>query len=60
MVEKKSNDILNRLNKTKEELDPNFREMREERDRKERSKEKREKQEKVNMYTCFKLLQKTF
>ena len=55
MVEKKSNEILNRLNKTKEELDPNFREMREERDRKERSKEKREKQEKVNIYTGFKL-----
>ncbi len=36
MVEKKSNEIINRLNKTKVEDDPNFRELREERDSKER------------------------
>jgi len=43
-VEKKSNDILNRLNKTKQEANPDFRAMREERDRKQRSEEKRKMQ----------------
>ena len=47
MVEKKSNDILNRLNKTKEEAEPDFRAMREERDKQKRLKEKRQLQKQV-------------
>ena len=49
-VEKKSNDILNRLNKTKQEASPDFRAMREERDRKQRSEEKRKMQKQVILY----------
>lgn len=45
MIEKKSNEMINRLNKTKQELDPNFRELREERDRKERLSERKKEQE---------------
>lgn len=48
MIEKKSNEMINRLNKTKQELDPNFRELREERDRKERLSERKKEQEIVN------------
>lgn len=51
MVEKKSNEIINRLNKTKKELEPNFRAMREERDKNERLKEKRKLQKEVNNRT---------
>ena len=50
MVEKKSNEIINRLNKTKVEEDPNFQQLREERDRKERSKQKRELQKMVRTF----------
>ena len=39
MVEKKCNDIINRLNKTKVEREINYRSLREERDREERKKE---------------------
>ncbi|KAK6188196.1 hypothetical protein SNE40_004428 [Patella caerulea] len=39
-VEKRLNEIVNRLNKTKKEVHPNLRDEREERDRKEREKEK--------------------
>ena len=46
-VEKKSNEVLNRLNKTKQEASPDFRAMREERDRKQRSDEKRKMQKQV-------------
>ncbi|XP_065062053.1 coiled-coil domain-containing protein 25-like isoform X2 [Rhopilema esculentum] len=55
MVEKKSNEIINRLNKTKVEEDPNFQQLREERDRKERLKQKRELQK---MKTAEKELEK--
>ncbi len=47
MVEKKVNEILNRLNKTKEEQDPNFQQLREERDRKERLVQRKLQQEQV-------------
>lgn len=45
-MERKDNDILKRLNKTKEERHPNLREEKEERDKKERqaSRKKREDQ----------------
>ena len=39
-VEKRINEIVNRLNKTKVEKHPNFRDEREERDRKEREDQK--------------------
>ncbi|ESO92342.1 hypothetical protein LOTGIDRAFT_216779 [Lottia gigantea] len=39
-VEKRINEIVNRLNKTKKEVHPDLREQREDRDRKEREKEK--------------------
>lgn len=39
-VEKRLNEIVNRLNKTKEDIKPNLQELREERDRKEREKVK--------------------
>eukprot|EP00794_Sanderia_malayensis_P004862 gene4862-5501_t len=45
MVEKKVNEIINRLNKTKEEKDPNFRALREERDRKERLEQRKQQQQ---------------
>jgi len=45
MIEKKVNEIVNRLNKTKVEKEPNFRALREERDAIERKKEKKRQQE---------------
>ena len=48
IVEKKSNEILNRLNKTKEEANPDFRALREERDKKQRLEEKRKMQKLVS------------
>ena len=45
MIEKKVNDIINRLNKTKREEEPNFRALREERDAIERRKDKKRLQE---------------
>ena len=48
IVEKKSNEILNRLNKTKEEASPDFRALREERDKKQRLEEKRKMQKQVS------------
>ena len=39
-VEKRINEIVNRLNKTKEEQHPDFRKMREDRDRQERESQK--------------------
>jgi len=44
-VDKRINEIVNRLNKTKEEKSPDFRALREERDRKERASEKKVQQE---------------
>ena len=46
-VEKKLNDVVNRLNKTKEERKPNLQEEREERDREERREKKRRDEEEV-------------
>ena len=40
-VEKRINEIVNRLNKTKTEESPDFRALREERDRKERESQRR-------------------
>ena len=45
MVEKKINEIINRLNKTKEEKDVNFCELREKRDAEERRLERKHQQE---------------
>ena len=56
MVEKKSNETINRLNKTKEEAEPDFRALREERDKKERSKERRMVQKQVNFSTLLGVL----
>ena len=52
VVEKKVNEIINRLNKTKEEKDPNFREEREQRDREERNEQKKRQQQEVFNHFC--------
>lgn len=49
-VEKRVNEIVNRLNKTKEEKFPNLREEREERDRLEREDGKQKLREQVKHY----------
>ena len=49
-VEKKLNDVVNRLNKTKEMRKPNLQEEREERDREERAEKKKREEEKVRFY----------
>ena len=50
-VEKKLNDVVNRLNKTKEQKKPKLQEEREERDRQERVEKKRRDEEEVCVYT---------
>ena len=47
MVAKKSSEILNRLNKTKEERKPDLRAEREDRDRQERMEARKKEQEEV-------------
>ena len=47
MTIQKDNDIVKRLNKTKEEKKPDLRAEKEERDRKERQEEKKKQQEQV-------------
>ena len=49
MVEKKQGEVINRLNKTREEKFPNLREEREERDREERTELRRKQEEKVGV-----------
>ena len=51
-VEKKLSDVVNRLNKTKEERKPNLQEEWEERDRQERAERKRREEEEVTHYYC--------
>ena len=50
MVEKKASDIVNRLNKTCEERQPDLRAEREERDRQERLEKRRVQEEEVCLY----------
>lgn len=47
VLEKKDNDILRRLNKTKEERQPDLRAEKEERDRAERQEQRKRQQEEV-------------
>ena len=54
VVEKRINEIVNRLNKTKEERFPDLRMEREERDREEREDKRKELQAKV-MVKCIQL-----
>lgn len=49
MVERKVSEVVNRLNKTKQETKPDLRAEREERDRQERLEMKRIKEEEVGM-----------
>ena len=53
-VEKRMNEIVNRLNRTKEERFPNLREEREQRDREEREEGKKKQREQV--YTASKII----
>ena len=52
-VEKKLSDVVNRLNKTKEERKPNLQEEWEERDRQERAERKRREEEEVTYFTHY-------
>lgn len=51
VLEKKDNDILRRLNKTKEERQPDLRAEKEERDRAERQEQRKKQQEEVFILT---------
>ena len=49
MVEKKLSEVVNRLNRTREEKHPNLQELREKRDREEQAELRLQQQEKVGM-----------
>lgn len=53
LVEKKSGEIVNRLNKTKREAHPDLRAEKEERDRQERIEQRRVQEEEVRVLIIF-------
>ena len=53
-MERKINEVINRLNKTRQERSPNLRQERERRDQEERELQKQLLREKVNMWTSKK------